>query len=339
MDFQIPMIKSLTLQNFQSHRNSTFNFSKYFNCIQGPGHSGKTSVSRALNLLLYNQWDKSWVTFGQAHCVVIATLLDGTILTRTKGPKVNLYEITYPDSRYQKFENFGTAVPEEIQKLCKIFVVNLPGGDKVKLNLHSQFDPSFLQSLTSTNKAKLFGKLSGLDILDVVSQKLSLDRKRAKDEANSKEEELEQIVQKLGTFGNLSSYRSKLEVIQVQFEVVQQQIQRWHQLQTLKQRILDFKYQYSNISDQLSKVTFTDKIDLDQVSSKLDHMNQCRDLQGQISRWKRNLEILQSQMKKTDEQLEGTKRVYVDELQKSGVCPTCSEVITVECLHRVVQEL
>jgi len=46
------MINSLTIQNFQSHKNTTLEFDNGINIIIGQSDSGKTAIIRALNWVI-----------------------------------------------------------------------------------------------------------------------------------------------------------------------------------------------------------------------------------------------------------------------------------------------
>lgn len=333
------MFKSLELENFQSHTSSILEFDPHFNCIIGMGNHGKTVVIRALNLLLYNQWDSSWVTFGAPHCVVTGTLQSGTKLIRKKGKKINEYIISYPDGKTQKFENFGTGVPEEVQKLTQVVPVELPSGDKVKLNLHAQFDPSFLQSITSTNKAKLFGKLSGLDVLDTVGQELSLDRRRAQTTANSKGDELVQLSAKLLKFAPLDQCASKVEDLKQQLSLVQHQADRLAALRTLKQKMQSWETRYKVSSSRVGRYAFLDSVDTSKTETSLDQVRQYTELKGRISKWKRSHEQLSQGLSEVNKQIGTKKLLYIDCLKREQICPTCKTQITEECLAEVLSEL
>lgn len=333
------MLKSLELENFQSHTSSILELDPHFNCIIGMGNHGKTVVIRALNLLLYNQWDSSWVTFGVSHCVVTGTFPNGTKLIRKKGKKINEYIISYPDGKVQKFENFGTGVPEEVQKLTQVVPVELPSGDKVKLNLHAQFDPSFLQSITSTNKAKLFGKLSGLDVLDTVGQELSLDKRRAQTTANSKGDELVQLSAKLLKFAPLDQCAIKMEDVKQQIELVKQQAGRLAALKNLKQKMQTWETRHKVSSSRVGRYTFLDSVDTGRVEVSLDKVRQYRELKDRISKWKGLYGQLSQGLSEVNEQISTTKLLYIDCLKKEQICPTCKTQITEECLAEVLLEL
>ena len=51
------MIKSLHIQNFQSHKKTTLKFHKGINVVIGQSDSGKSAIIRALNWTINNMFD------------------------------------------------------------------------------------------------------------------------------------------------------------------------------------------------------------------------------------------------------------------------------------------
>ena len=49
------MIKSLKIENFQSHKDSYLEFSNGINIISGKSNNGKTAILRALNWVITNR--------------------------------------------------------------------------------------------------------------------------------------------------------------------------------------------------------------------------------------------------------------------------------------------
>lgn len=333
------MLKTLRLQHFQSHTDSIIEFDSQFNCITGIGNAGKSSIVRALNFLLYNQWDKSWVTFEAPYCTVTATLVDKTVLTRKKGVKMNEYHILYPSGTFQKFENFGTEIPQEIQNVTKIFPVLLPGGEEIKLNLHSQFDQPFISSVTSANKAKLFGKLSGLDILDAINQEVNLTKKQNQATTKIKEDELKEVLEKLLTFAKLPEARLALINSKTQLDMIQNQVEKLQELQNLKTKVLAWKQKYSSTTTQLNKCKFVDQIDTEVLDKRVQGLAQCYHLKDRIQAWKTRQIQLKQRMQVLEEELSLAKDTYLNTLKNSGVCPTCLNPVTEKCLQEVIQDL
>jgi hypothetical protein len=68
----------------------------HLNVLVGVSNIGKSSVSRALSCLLFNQWDKSWVRTGSKFARISVTTDTGVEVIREKGEKINRYLLTVP---------------------------------------------------------------------------------------------------------------------------------------------------------------------------------------------------------------------------------------------------
>ena len=122
-------IAKVQLKNFQSHKDTFIELSPRFNCIIGAGHSGKSSLVRALGFLFYNDWHNCFARFGEV-AEVIATLENGTVITRIKGEGVNKVIVNGV-----VFENFGSTLPEEVSNALGITPLQIDADQFVKLNV------------------------------------------------------------------------------------------------------------------------------------------------------------------------------------------------------------
>lgn len=149
------MIKSLSIQNFQSHEKTELEFHSGVNTIIGSSDCGKTAIIRALRWLVWNRpsGDAIRSRWGGPTDVRVETE-EGTV-TRSKD-KVDLYSLERPGSKLLEFKAFGTSVPEEISGLLNIS----------EINLQSQLDAPFLVSNTAGEVAAHFNKIARLDIID-----------------------------------------------------------------------------------------------------------------------------------------------------------------------------
>lgn len=145
------MIKSLGIQNFQSHRDSSLEFSPGVNVIVGTSDSGKTAVLRALKWVINNRpsGEAFRSTWGGDTSVSIE--VDDKAIERFKSSKSNLYFVNE-----QEYEGFGTKVPDEVQKILNID----------ETNLQAQFDAPFLISESPGEVAAYFNKIARLDQID-----------------------------------------------------------------------------------------------------------------------------------------------------------------------------
>lgn len=222
-------IKSLTLRDFQSHEKSTFNFDKGLNVLVGVSNVGKSSISRALSLILFNAWDKSWVRFGARYCHVGLETSTGVLVVREKGEKVNKYILTLPEDGIPRtFESFGTVVPEEIQKALNIHATHIDSTDTLNLNFAGQMDALFLLSQTGSYRAKVLGKLSGATYLDHAIHELNLEKRQVTSKKNDINDDISRLKVEIDKFSAIEAYSdiiSKFELGITSLDVLEQRLE------------------------------------------------------------------------------------------------------------------
>ena len=208
-------ISKVVLENFQAFEKGEFNLSPNLNILIGVSNVGKSSVARALSLVLFNQWDKSWCRFGAKFCRVTITTNTGIVVIREKGEKINRYILHLPNSPEQLFESFGTSVPEAVQNALKIHTVQVDTADTLNLNLAGQMDALFLLSQTGSYRAKVLGKLSGATYLDYAIRELNKDKRQVTAEKNSKDLEIVELQKEVDKFGAIESYSSVISELEL----------------------------------------------------------------------------------------------------------------------------
>lgn len=145
------MIKEAKIINFQSHVETTLKFHNGMNVIIGRSDSGKTAILRALNLVINNKPSGDSFRSNWGGDTIVRLHTETNIITRAKTKTKNLYQLNTT-----KFNAFGTAVPDEIQKALNF----------ADVNLQQQLDSPFLISETSGNVAAYFNKIANLEIID-----------------------------------------------------------------------------------------------------------------------------------------------------------------------------
>jgi exonuclease SbcC len=151
------MIKSISLQNFQSHKDSILEFSDGVNVIVGNSDSGKTAIIRAIRKLAYNKPSGDEMKSHWGGKLSIEMFTDDAHIIYTKDKEA---EYILGDTH---FKAFGTSVPDEITK-----VLNLS-----EINLQSQLDSPFLLSETPGFVASHFNKIAHLEIIDQATSNIN----------------------------------------------------------------------------------------------------------------------------------------------------------------------
>jgi len=230
-------LTKIVLENFQGFERGEFNLSPNLNILVGVSNVGKSSVARALSLVLYNQWDKSWVRYGSKFCRITLETSTGIVVVREKGDKVNKYTLRLPDFPEQVFESFGTTTPEQVQQALKIHEVQIDTTDKLNLNLAGQMDALFLLSQTGSYRAKVLGKLSGATYLDHAIRELNKDKRRITAEKDAKDLEVIELKAQVDKYGALGALSGTISALESRLTSLTRSQERVEQIRSLLERV------------------------------------------------------------------------------------------------------
>jgi len=200
------MIQSLSIKNFQSHKDTSLDFHPGVNVIVGSSDSGKTSVIRALRWLIWNRPNGDDFRSDWGGETSVEVIVDDKSIRRSKD-KENLYEIGAVNSQdYKKLKAFGTKIPEQIQGLLNID----------DTNLQKQFDSPFLISASPGEVAAYFNQIAHLETIDssisyVNGKVLNLNASHKADTAT-----LEESQEELKQYDYLQKFEIDLEELEHQ---------------------------------------------------------------------------------------------------------------------------
>jgi DNA repair protein SbcC/Rad50 len=156
------MIRSIHLENFQSHKDSIFHFTDGVNSIIGASDSGKTACIRALKWVITNRPSgDSFIKHGTDFARVTLKT-DRHTITRTRSGQENSYTLNG-----QVFDAIGTDVPEDVLRALNL-------ND---LNLQFQMDAPFLLTESSGEVARKINRIIKLDDIDSTLRNIGAYRK------------------------------------------------------------------------------------------------------------------------------------------------------------------
>ncbi len=146
------MIKSISLENFQSWKKGQFDFHPGVNIIIGTSCHGKSSVIRALNYVRFNRpLGDDFISHWGGN-TIIGVGSDRGQVQRVKGEHCNLYCTNYNN----EYKAFNKGVPEEVTHLLNMGPINF----------QNQHDPPFLLSMSPPDTAKYLNKIVNLEKID-----------------------------------------------------------------------------------------------------------------------------------------------------------------------------
>jgi DNA repair protein SbcC/Rad50 len=194
------MIKSLKIQNFQSHEKTELNFNNGVNVIVGSSDAGKSSIIRAIRWLVWNRpsGDSIRSTWGGRTVVQLET--EEGVVARSKD-KIDSYELTEPAGRPVSFKAIGTGVPDDIVRALNIRDVNL----------QQQLDSPFLLSDSAGEVAAYFNKMARLDQIDTGTQNVNAQIRELTADIKYKSADAETLEKKLAEFIDLDKFEAEVE--------------------------------------------------------------------------------------------------------------------------------
>ena len=316
-------IKSLRLQNFQAHKDTTIAFDDYFNCIIGSTRSGKSSTVRALNFLIYNVWHDAYVRHGCTRVVITATLSNGYTITRTKGDKINQVDIKDASGKVKAYDSFGTNLPKEVCDVLGIHPLQIDEDEFITSNVVDQDEPMFLLKESGPAKTKILSRLAGLQWIDFALKDLNKGRRRLSGETDNLKTSNFELNQKLHKLPDLAVAKGQVAQVRARYTRLCELQAYYNTGLALKASIASWKGQYAEFK-KLKDLNFVDLIkhatiaqDLYQSYHKLQDLSYR--LEG-IDTSARNLAsaraAIQKDQKELEHQLEEAK-------MEVPICPTC----------------
>jgi len=244
------MIKQLKIKNFQSHKDSTFDFDAGLNIIAGQSDSGKSAVIRALNWVITNKpgGDSFCSNFKKKKekTEVTITLDSGDTVKRIKGGTTNSYFLNDTE-----FKAMGQSVPDEISD---IFNIN-------ELNNQSQHDSPFLLSESAGEVTRKLNKIVNLEVMDKVLSECNSQRLKVNREVESLNEDIGNKTELLSEFDFIDSYESVVNVIEIKFNNLRDKTDKFY-------RINKCVTEYRSIKSEIAKLNIPEQDLIDKIDER-----------------------------------------------------------------------
>ncbi|KKN89672.1 hypothetical protein LCGC14_0235180 [marine sediment metagenome] len=192
------MIKSLDIQNFQSHANTNLEFSPGLSVLIGSNDAGKSSIIRGLLWVFRNRpRGKSFIRHGSnGECIFTIHMDDDTIERYRKG-STNTYTL----NDEEPFEALGSDVPQEIADRLNI----------QEINVAAQLDGHFLVLDSPGKIASALNDVVHLDEAERCADELSGDIRQNKREADRLQELEKTLETSLSLYHKLPVYSHRVE--------------------------------------------------------------------------------------------------------------------------------
>lgn len=302
------MFKQLAIKFFQSHRNTTLNFSPYFNCIYGEPCHGKTAIFRALLLLKDNRPAgfkfNSWFSRGEPTEVSILTA-EGIRIHFQKSKKTE-YRISGYDSPF----NPGRDVPKEVTEILNFG----------PMNIQKQLDQTFMITDTPGKIAQRLNKIIQKEDVDKWVSEITKQIKVKNKEKDFLKTERIEIRDQLRQMPDLKAVGEKIKAVRRYEEKLYTLEDKYHSIQQA------FR-EYKAIKKSLHDLPIEDlKKQFRRITKLVAWHEGYRDLLSNLVAHKQLLKEIKSIK---EDQLEAKKkhdRLY----EKLDRCPTCGGRLTDE---------
>ncbi|MEN8906720.1 MAG: AAA family ATPase, partial [Clostridiales bacterium] len=214
-------IKSLKIENFQSHKETSIDFDKGLNVIIGASDNGKTAIIRAIKWVLYNE--PRGLNFLRHNAKIVKVkinLSNNYSIIREKSKTKNRYILIDENLKENIFEGFGSEVPKEITNAHCIPKIKIDNDISTIINIGEQLESPFLLFESGSIRAKAIGRLTGVHVIDKALRDSINDYRKQVKLDDSIKKELDLVNTELIKYEYLQDYSKKIEKLEMIFEVI-----------------------------------------------------------------------------------------------------------------------
>jgi DNA repair exonuclease SbcCD ATPase subunit len=342
------MIESLELKNFQSHIDTTVQFSSGLNVIYGYTDSGKSTIIKGLKLISSNRPSGNKYITKKKKTASLTLIADGNEIKRVRTKSKNEYIVNGTI-----LKAIRTDVPEEVRNATQLS----------DINIQSQKDVWFLIDKSPGQINKELNKLIDLSIVDVSLKNVNSEIRSYNAEYKVILNDLRDIDSELMELENIedaNAFLSKLEKYQEKYINLDDEIDELNKLlesikeaktalsripnesffkkadyllkskkiiNVYEEEIKKLKYILDSIQKVKSKLN---RIDLKELKS-IENLNiNAVYLYNDIKRIAdimSDIKSVKSSYTAIKKELAEKEKEYYDKLKRLGKCPTCGAEI------------
>lgn len=316
-------ISEIIIQGFQIHEDTHMYLSPNLNAIIGETDQGKSSVFRAIRWVARNLPNtESYINHNLKKALVALVLSNGFKVERYRDNKENLYRIYKDGGLIHELKAIRGSVPDKVMEILNM----------TELNFEKQFTMPFMISESGGEVARMWNKVSGMDLADIMKKNLSFTLKETKkdleDTSNKIQDEIdlqlqlepvrearkhfnkaleidEQIKSNTEEADTVRSLIGKIEELQDTFDyysILKDFLEAdVKHLDSLKQNMEDAQKQKDNVSDICNRIrNLENQIDVSSKVLNIEGLDELNNLVVEINSEQKKLENLISVTEKIE---------------------------------------
>lgn len=323
-------IKKCVLTNFQKHSHLEFNFHGGINVITGDSQTGKTCIFRAIEWVCNcsNISEKDFRKEGSDLTSVLLELDTGFIVERIRSNTLNRYILRKDGCDDKVYDSFGKDTPEDIANVLEIKELEID-GQKINLNFAQQDELNFLfdKSISDSFKAKLFNKLTGNEVLDILFKSCNKDSLRLNKEIKETEEQLQKQQEELIEYSLCNkTLKNKLCMVTESYNKIKEDIAIYEQLISLTKKINQLNTTIEEITNKQKEIKVV-TIDWESIKQKIDSLQILTQLNKQSLQKNTQKDNIEFEIDKKQKEINTNEKELKEIWVKCPKCPLCGQEV------------
>lgn len=207
-------VLKIEIQNFQSLEHVVVEPGG-FTLVKGESDIGKSSLVRAIQALVLNEFPKTYIRLGAAEGRVTIQTLEGTVsISRTRAES-SVYRIEWPDGKTEFHTKCGRgAPPPDVQKVLGVHRIEVDEGSYVTPSIQQQLEGMFPLNLPDASVSKLLGKTNNINVVFVALRKVEADERKKATDLAAAQRLLEYKEKQLKEFADLPLQQEALAAVE-----------------------------------------------------------------------------------------------------------------------------
>jgi len=277
-------INKLYLKNFQKHSDLKLEFKDGVNVIYGQTGVGKSCILRAIKWIFFNEGRTSDIRKEGTKQTTVKVTLDNNIsIERVVSASKNQY-IIYKGEEDKVFNSIGKTIPEEVQELLELKTIDVD-NESLIINIAKQISLPFLLDKSGNFRMKLFNKLTGSEITDLVLQSFNKDILQLSRKEKLEDEQLEE---KITDLEEIKDEKNKKEKIYKDYKKnyieFQDKLEELNKYNTIKEKIDKNKENTKNAETLLSNIKTIKEEDINNCKDKINKLEKYLDLDKKLKK-------------------------------------------------------